>query len=288
MDNKKEIYFGLVERPCRFGLRKWESLNLPWERMRCHGIIKAEPHSNWLILFKNIVQSVLDQNGRVLIVNRYNQKLFDVEYNQKTIVSDSGHKYQTHDAITTEIELDKISFNYVSPYVVKDFSELNDLKSFLWGRSDFKDASKRIIYIPESLSFEKNQHNEPIITSMVRDILNDTLGSPPPNEETDSSEKTLAESVPVLILTIGEPWYSDEPVLPAKLRALSISSFHLSFSMHDLSQTITANSRNQLFLFNKTVNAAKVDGADGFAHYAVEYGPPNFYGEVINALFKVK
>jgi len=288
MKNKKEIYFGLVERPCRFGLRKWESLNLPWERMRCHGIIKAESHSNWLVLFKNIVQSVLDQNGRVLIVNRHSKKLFDVEYHEKSMVSHSGYKYQHHDAITTEIALDKISFNNVSPYVIKDFAELNDLKTFLWARSDFKDLSKRILYIPESLSFNKNENNETIITSMVRDVLNNLLGSPSPDEGANSSEKSLEELVPVLILTIGEPWYSDEPILATKLRAVSISSFHLSFSMHDLSQTITDNSGSQLFLFNKSVNTAKVDSTDGFAHYVVEYGPPNFDGETINSLFKVK
>ena len=286
MDNKKEIYLGLVEKSCRFGLKKWEQLNLPWERMRCHGIIKAESHSNWLVLYKNIVQSVLDKNGRVLIINRHKQKLWDVEHTEKTIVSNSGHKYQDYDSITTEIKLDTISFNYVTPYTIKDFGELNDLKSFLWARSNLKDLSKRILYIPEPLSSTKNENNELVITSIVRDVIHNLLGTP--NEAIDSSEKSWAEAAPILILTIGEPWYSDEPILPAKFRAVSISSFHLSFSMHDLSQTITDNSRTQLFLFNKQVNAAKVDGPDGFAHYAVETGPPNFDRDIINSLFKVK
>lgn len=280
---KKDIYFGLVERPCRFGLKKWEPLNLSWHRMRCHGIIEAERHSRWLVLFKNIMQSILEQDGRVLIINRHNEKLYDVEYKKRT---GKDNQKQDYDTITTEVEIEKISFNNIVPHIVNNFEELNDLQSFLWARSNFKDSSKRILYIPESLSSTKNENNEFAITSIIRDILHDILGTPP--EEISSSEKSWEEAVPILILTIGEPWYADEPILPSKLRAVSISSFHLSFSTSDLRQSITDNSRSQFFLFNKTVNAAKVDGADGFAHYAVEYGPPNFDIEVINALFKVK
>lgn len=285
MENQKEIYLGLVEKPCRFGLKKWEPLNLPWDRMRCHGIIKAESHSNWLVLYKNIVQSVLDKNGRVLVINRYKPKLWDVEHTEKTQISSIGNKFLTYDSVTTEVKLDNISFNYVSPYVIKDLEELDNLQSFLWARSNFQN-SERLLYIPETISFKKDENNEPVITSMIRDILNDLLGSP--NEKEASSKKNWQESAPILILTIGEPWYSDEPILPSRFRAVSISSFHLSFSMHDLSQTITDNSRTQLFLFNKQVNAAKVDGPDGFAHYAEETGPPNFDRNVINSLFKVK
>jgi hypothetical protein len=282
MNKKNEIYFGLIEKACVLGLKKWEPLNISWSTMRSHGIIKAENYSNWLTLYKNIIQSIVEQNGRVLIINRYHNDLFDLKYQEK-FINGLDNKYQDYELIKTKIDISTISFNNISPHIITKWNELNNLESFIFRRSKYAEYNKRILYIPTSISFDKNQNGEPIITSLIRDTLNNLLGSP--NKADDYLNEDQA--VPILILTIGEPWYADEPIMPTKLRAIATSSFHLHFSSNDLNHIINDNSSTQLFIFNTPANSDKVNGADGFVHYKEDIGPPNFNNYVINSLFKV-
>jgi hypothetical protein len=76
--------------------------------------------------------------------------------------------------------------------------------------------------------------------------------------------------------------------MPAKLRAVATSSYHLYFSSNDLNHIINDNSLTQLFIFNKPANSNKINGTDGFAHYREEMGPPEYCYYSHNKLFKVK
>lgn len=261
----KNIYLGKIERSSFFG-KKWKPLNLPWQFMRSHGIIKAENGANWFNVASNMIDSVLKQNGRVLIIDR------------REIKPD----YET-------INFTDLKFGDVSTNILTNLDNQLFFHNFINARSKFPE-DKRLTYIPQFVAFKECEKNTSLIAHRIREALSMSFSTPINTQKEDlSSEQSFWEkSPPVFILTLGKPWYSDQITIAAQLRAISVSSYHIFLSMDDLNSNIDVNSVFKMFLFrnNKNSNSSKKNITDGFVHFTEQDPKMMWENKSLNCLFE--
>jgi hypothetical protein len=248
---EKNIFIGQVERSHFFGkLRRWEPLELPWKICCSHLVARAEYGANWLGLVANIVESVLKNNGRVLIVDRRAINHYEEE--------------------TT---LEYKDFHDTAPFIMNNLEDKSFMKNFLDHRKRIQ-PEKSFIVIPSHTALQYKDGTF-VFNKFMAECIDSVF----------SGKGDLVDSIPILIITIGLPWYSKSSFVPTKLRNLSVASFHVLTFGNEINYPISQNSMAHIFLFPRKTEDK--NSGDGFIRFFEESSKDSVALKEVNTLFKL-